>query len=161
MTRAALIDLLAYSTWANRRVLAALQANPVPAAVRLFGHLLLTEQIYLARLRGQDPWPQDFWQPMPLAACAEAVAANAVALPAFLATHTDASLQQPVRYRNSAGTYFETPPAAMLTHLALHGAYHRGQIATLLRAAGYDPVNTDYIAWARAAPGARGSSRIM
>jgi uncharacterized damage-inducible protein DinB len=31
----------------------------------------------------------------------------------------------------------------------MHGSYHRGQIAMALRAAGVDPVNTDFIAFAR------------
>jgi uncharacterized damage-inducible protein DinB len=33
----------------------------------------------------------------------------------------------------------------ILTHLVIHSAYHRGQIASDLRAAGQEPAYTDYI----------------
>jgi uncharacterized damage-inducible protein DinB len=42
----------------------------------------------------------------------------------------------------------------MLLHVALHGAYHRGQIALLVRAGGSTPSPTDYIAFIRGAPAA-------
>ena len=38
--------------------------------------------------------------------------------------------------------------------LLLHGAYHRGQIALLLREGGAEPAPTDYIAFVRGAPAA-------
>jgi uncharacterized damage-inducible protein DinB len=42
----------------------------------------------------------------------------------------------------------------------LHGAYHRGQIALLIRQAGAVPAPTDYVAFVRGAPTAtRSSSR--
>jgi uncharacterized damage-inducible protein DinB len=37
----------------------------------------------------------------------------------------------------------------VLTHVVLHGAYHRGQIAADLRAAGLEPPYTDFIEAAR------------
>jgi uncharacterized damage-inducible protein DinB len=37
----------------------------------------------------------------------------------------------------------------ILTHVVVHGAYHRGQIAKLLGRAGVAAVNTDYITFAR------------
>jgi uncharacterized damage-inducible protein DinB len=42
----------------------------------------------------------------------------------------------------------------MLTHVAMHGSYHRGQIAAALRAGGDIPSPTDYIAFVRGAPAA-------
>jgi uncharacterized damage-inducible protein DinB len=38
--------------------------------------------------------------------------------------------------------------------VALHGSYHRGQIALLVRAGGSTPAPTDYIAFIRGAPAA-------
>jgi uncharacterized damage-inducible protein DinB len=37
----------------------------------------------------------------------------------------------------------------MLTHVALHGVHHRGQIAASLRANGIDPPALDFIRFAR------------
>jgi uncharacterized damage-inducible protein DinB len=54
-----------------------------------------------------------------------------------------------VTYRNSAGREFASPVEDILLHVALHGAYHRGQIAAALRGAGAVPEPTDFIAFAR------------
>ena len=61
----------------------------------------------------------------------------------------DDTRQQRVRYRNSAGNDFENSVGEILTHVALHGHYHRGQIARAMRAAGREPVYTDYIGFVR------------
>lgn len=52
-------------------------------------------------------------------------------------------------YRSSQGTPFQTSVGDILMHLASHGAYHRGQIALLLRQAGAEPLNTDFITFVR------------
>jgi uncharacterized damage-inducible protein DinB len=44
---------------------------------------------------------------------------------------------------------FQTPIKDLLMHVALHGSYHRGQIAQALRLAGGEPVNTDFITFVR------------
>ncbi|MGH7670969.1 MAG: DinB family protein, partial [Gemmatimonadaceae bacterium] len=59
-----------------------------------------------------------------------------------------------VAYRNSAGKEFSSAVGEMLTQVATHGCYHRGQIAALVRAAGDEPQSTDFIAFARGAPSA-------
>jgi uncharacterized damage-inducible protein DinB len=63
-------------------------------------------------------------------------------------------LQKPITYRNSAGDQYTSTLEDILTHVALHGAYHRGQIAASLRGGGDAPSPTDYIAFARGAPAA-------
>jgi uncharacterized damage-inducible protein DinB len=54
-----------------------------------------------------------------------------------------------MEYRNSAGVPFHTSVADMLAQAALHGSYHRGQIALLVRQGGGTPAVTDYIAFVR------------
>jgi uncharacterized damage-inducible protein DinB len=63
-------------------------------------------------------------------------------------------LEKPVTYRNSAGDQFTSTVEDILTHIALHGSYHRGQIAASARAGGDTHSPTDYIAFARGAPAA-------
>jgi uncharacterized damage-inducible protein DinB len=53
---------------------------------------------------------------------------------------------------NSAGQAFTSTVEDILLHVCLHGQYHRGQVALLLREAGAAPATTDYIAFARGAP---------
>ncbi|WP_244563156.1 DinB family protein [Paenibacillus uliginis] len=52
-------------------------------------------------------------------------------------------------YTNSSGKEFMTSIRDILTHVALHGQYHRGQINSRFRADGIDPVNMDYITFVR------------
>jgi uncharacterized damage-inducible protein DinB len=143
--------LAEHSAWADARTLAALGADGAvsPEALRLVAHVLEAERIYLARMRGEDPWPQDFWPELSLAACAEVAAELPDAYRAFLAGLGDRDLDALVRYRNSRGTEFHTSIADLLTHVFMHGAYHRGQIAAAIRRAGGEPVATDYIAFTR------------
>ena len=148
----ALLDrLVRHMRWADARVLAALRAlnTPPEEAVRQFAHIAAAEQIYLARLQGQDPFPQDFWPAHALEIAASIAGAAVDGLASFVTERDEAALRQPVRYRNSSGTYFETPLEQMLTHLALHGEHHRGQVARLVREAGGTPAATDFITFVR------------
>src|SRR6185437_659206 len=74
---------------------------------------------------------------------------------AYLATLTDADLEQPVAYVNSAGLTFTNTVVDILMHVALHGQYHRGKVNLLLRQAGAEPALVDFIAFQRGVPAAR------
>ncbi|HYJ78559.1 MAG TPA: DinB family protein [Longimicrobiaceae bacterium] len=63
-------------------------------------------------------------------------------------------LDREVPYINSAGQGFQSTIGDILLHVALHGAYHRGQVAAAVRARGGAPVPTDYIAFVRGVPAA-------
>jgi uncharacterized damage-inducible protein DinB len=54
-----------------------------------------------------------------------------------------------IRYSNSQGAACSTPIWQVLLHLASHGAYHRGQVATMLRQAGVKPPGTDFLMFYR------------
>ncbi len=142
--------LVTHMDWANRRTLTALQTTTPPEeAVRLFVHVLTTEQIYHERMRGTDPWPQDFWPSYALEDCVRLVSANRALYHRFLADSADGDWSRRVHYRNSRGETFQTPLRDMLTHLMLHGQHHRGQIARVLRQHGHTPPVTDFITFVR------------
>lgn len=67
----------------------------------------------------------------------------------YLGSVGEDDLAAPLTYKNFAGAEFRTPVGEILLHVAQHGTYHRGQIATAVRAAGVTPVNTDYINFVR------------
>jgi uncharacterized damage-inducible protein DinB len=51
-----------------------------------------------------------------------------------------------IDYRNSKGEVWSSSVDDILMHVAMHGAYHRGQIATVVRTgSGETPAYTDYI----------------
>jgi uncharacterized damage-inducible protein DinB len=136
--------------WADGRVVAALRECPAAQAegLPLLAHLLAAEHVWLARLQGRQPrlpvWPQ-----LTLDECDALVAENAAGYAAYLDGADDARSQAAIEYRNSLGEAFVTPAIDILTQVALHGAYHRGQIAKILGQAGVPAVGTDYITFIR------------
>ena len=86
-----------------------------------------------------------------MATLRQQIATNVLTVTKFreLLRRPDDSRQQRVRYRNSAGNDFDNSVGEILTHVAMHGHYHRGQIARTMRAAGREPVYTDYIGYVR------------
>jgi uncharacterized damage-inducible protein DinB len=67
----------------------------------------------------------------------------------YLADLTEEQLDSDLTYANQSGVEFRTPIRDILTHVALHGQYHRGQINRILREAGGEPQPLDYILFVR------------
>ncbi len=158
-TLADLRDDLNYDAWANARVLRSLEAaqparpaQPPGApeqAVRVLGHILGAQRVWLARLRGQDTSAVAIWPDLSLDECAAHLGHLQTAYDAYLAGLTEADLSGQVTYRNSRGEPFETAVRDILRQVFRHGAYHRGQIALLLREQGHEPAGTDFITFVR------------
>jgi uncharacterized damage-inducible protein DinB len=150
-----LSKLVDHLEWADKRVLDSLRAmtHPDARALDLYAHVLGTEHTWLSRIDEIAP-REKVWPQLTLAACAALAAENAAALRALLATHTSEQLQRKVAYSNSAGLAFESTVEDMLLQVVLHGCYHRGQVAMIVRGAGAEPAPTDYIAFVRGVPAA-------
>jgi len=147
--------LVSHLAWADDRVLAALRSatNPDASCHELFAHLLAAEHVWLARLKGETP-THPVWPALSLEQSAALVQSNQRALAGYVDRLTAADLSRSIRYLNSAGQAFTSSVEDILLHVALHGAYHRGQIAWALRRGGSVPMATDYIAFVRGAPAA-------
>ncbi|WP_338448029.1 DinB family protein [Niallia oryzisoli] len=52
-------------------------------------------------------------------------------------------------YQNTKGTTFKNHIDEIMHHLANHGTYHRGNIASMIRDNGYKGTSTDYIQYLR------------
>jgi uncharacterized damage-inducible protein DinB len=65
----------------------------------------------------------------------------------FVGQVTDASLKEPLKYRNLKGQSYEYPLGRAMQHLVNHGSYHRGQITNFLRQLGAQPVATDLLVY--------------
>ena len=52
-------------------------------------------------------------------------------------------------YQNSKGTEFKNTIDEIMIHLANHGTYHRGNIASMIRECGQKGTSTDYIQYLR------------
>ena len=147
--------LFEHMRWADDRVVAALAAWPdaSPRAIELLAHVLGAEQVWLARLQ-QRPPDTPVWPSLDVDGCRALLDHNREQYAAYLARLAPNDLAGTIRYRNSAGVEFDSQVEDILLHVALHGSYHRGQIALLVRDGGAEPNATDYIAFVRGAAAA-------
>lgn len=106
-------------------------------------HIIGAESIWLARLN-REPSSLAVWPDLGVEECREQLADLALRWPGILDAHHD-SLDEPVSYVNSQGQAFTSTVEEVLTHVTIHSAYHRGQIASDLRTNGMEPAYTDYI----------------
>lgn len=147
--------MFGHVAWADERALSALEtSHGDPAhALELFNHVLGAEAEWLARLE-QRPCDVAIWPSFDLTRCRAMALRNREQYAAYLSHLPAADLDRSVRYRNSRGVEFESRIEDILIHVALHGSYHCGQVALLIRGAGAEPNATDYIAFVRGAAAA-------
>jgi uncharacterized damage-inducible protein DinB len=138
--------LFAYDDWANRESLAALRAAAPapPGAVRVMGHIVGAEKLWLARLEARTP-PSPVWPELDLAACQAALDGLRPGWQALLARLDERELERSIEYVNTRGEPWTSRVRDVLAQVVLHSAHHRGQIAAALRAAGREPPLTDLI----------------
>jgi uncharacterized damage-inducible protein DinB len=137
--------LLRYDAWANAETLGSLRQGGAPAkAMRWMGHIVGASALWLARLR-QEPPAMAVWPDLDLDGCAAGIDRLADRWPRYLEALAPADLEQGVGYRNSLGEYWTSTVGDILTHVAMHGAYHRAQIAAAVREGGREPAYTDFI----------------
>lgn len=150
----------AHLSWADDLLWNALSTpRDGDAAVwREYSHIVGAEEVWLARLEQRlstlPVWPELSRQELQ-----PRRAEMVVGYARYLGTLSAEALDVPIVYRNTAGREFSNTPGDVLSHVALHGQYHRGKINAMLRNSGLDPVPVDYIAWARGAPAAVTSHR--
>lgn len=136
----------AYDAWANQEVLASIRATggENTRSLQLMSHILAAERVWLERLK-QVPQSVPVWPEPNLAQC-EAEAAELKKLWFdYLDLITAGDISQTISYKNSKGEAWTSAIGDVLSHVVMHSAYHRGQIASHMRASGQTPVNTDFI----------------
>ena len=138
--------LFAYDEWANQEVLRSLQAsaNPPRRSLQLMAHILSAERLWLERLQ-EIPQTYPVWPDFQLSQCEREAAALPQLWRNYLAGLSSAKLSQAVHYKNSKGESWTNSVEDILTHVVMHSAYHRGQIAAEMRATGDVPAYTDFI----------------
>jgi uncharacterized damage-inducible protein DinB len=138
--------LFTYDDWANREVLANLRATPAPPPrpLKFIAHTLAAERLWLERLNQQEQTPP-VWPDFSIEQCEGQAAELHRLWGNYLAACSEEGLEQPVSYRNSKAEAWSSRKQDVLMHVVMHSAYHRGQTATAMRAAGFTPAYTDFI----------------
>jgi uncharacterized damage-inducible protein DinB len=146
-----------YNAWANHRLHAACamldEADYKAERGAFFGsihgalnHLIVTDRMWLARLRGEALAPHGLDAVIfhDLATLREARSHEDAALSSHVAALTDDQLAGPFRWMRIAdGAVVTQPLWAALAHIFNHQTHHRGQVHGLLSQAGIDPPSLD------------------
>ena len=132
--------------WANQRILETLQSieGENQEVKRLFSHILFGEKIWITRIQESNSLRLPLWS-IDIEVFAELVKQNEDSFSMFLTDLAKVNLDKLISYTNSKETEVKNSLRDILTHVALHGQYHRGQINARLRADGNEPVNVDFI----------------
>ncbi|AHJ99732.1 DinB family protein [Hymenobacter swuensis] len=144
----------AYGVWANDTLLRHLDGlvaggATLPAgALRIFSHVLNAQAIWLGRLTG-TPSPVKVWQEHDLAGLHHWHQQTSERFHQYGLNADEAELNRHITYTNSIGEGYTSQVSDILTHVPVHGNYHRAQVAKELRAAGLEPINTDFITYCR------------
>lgn len=120
------------------------EGSPEEYCVKLLSHVIRTEFVWLARLRGEAPGPV-IWQTLPPR---ELDALSAQNDRAWLEI-VDSDPARLLHYRRFNGDPCESTVSDIALHACQHGTYHRAQIAARAVQDGLPkPPVTDYIAFA-------------
>lgn len=153
--------LYEYNEWANGRLLDT--ASGIPEAdlasakgasfesiLGSFGHLAAAQINWLERwLTGSNRVSGVELGKMPdLSTVRAAFLASHIGLRDFVAGLTEQRLDADLEFRDSAGDRATRPLWQLMTHVANHGTYHRGEISMMLSALGHSPGDLDFLYWA-------------
>jgi uncharacterized damage-inducible protein DinB len=133
-----------YDAWANQEVLNAIRAagGDNTRSLQLMAHILAAERVWLERLR-QQPQSVPVWPEADLSQCEAECTNLRESWLNYLDEITD--LGQTISYKNTKGEAWASAVVDILTHVVMHSAYHRGQIASHMREKGQPPAYTDFI----------------
>jgi uncharacterized damage-inducible protein DinB len=161
MTPELVRTLYAYDAWANRRSFGACATLTPEQFTQSLGssfssvrdtlaHIVGAQHVWLERFLGRTPEgllpAADFPDLASLTASSEQIQQG---LTDYVAGLSAEDLAAKFEYRDLKGNAHSNVRWHTLQHLANHGTYHRGQIATLLRQLGVKLVSTDLIAFYR------------
>jgi len=138
--------LFSYDDWANHEVLASLEAveTPTQRSLNLLAHIIAAEMVWLDRmLVRKQSWP--VWPQLTIQQLRVEIEKLAEVWKDYLSSLGEAGLSTSTTYKNTEGQTFTSQKQDILMHVVMHSAYHRGQIAADMRAAGFTPAYTDFI----------------
>src|ERR1700758_153599 len=107
-------------------------------------HIVSAERLWLERLQ-QQKQSYPVWPDFGLDQCVSEITELPRLWHNYLTRMLPGELSETVNYKNSKGESWSNSVQDILTHVVMHSAYHRGQIAADMRGAGKAPAYTDFI----------------
>ena len=164
-----MVALYEYNAWADRRALQAAstltreqftkQLGSSFSSVRdTLSHIYGVEWLWLERFQGRSPSaiPDDA-EFADIAKLQASWAAFEPTLLNFVRGLTQEHLDRVMEYRTMKYGVYHSPLWQSMQHLVNHGSYHRGQVTTMLRQLGAQPVLTDLLHFYRERASAAGA----
>lgn len=149
-------ELMDYNGWANRLVLDTLKeiSDPTDRRLKLMGHILGAEHFWLDRMEKLDlekkvETPVNSFPEMTWAICDRLLKRNIARMDKFLAEMIGDNDGQLIVFHDRLGNLNQIPLPLIFFSINNHGAYHRGQIAQLHRAAGGKPADSGFVRYFR------------
>ena len=147
--------LYEYNAWANRRSLTAAVALTPEQFTKPMGssfssvrdtlaHIFGAEWIWLERFQGRSPSSlPDTTQYADIATLGDRWGEFEPRLLTFVRGLTQSDLDRVMEYKTLKFGTYSNPLWQSMQHVVNHGSYHRGQVTTLLRQLGAQPILTD------------------
>jgi len=161
MTPQEMRALYDYNAWANHRSLHAASALSEEKFVQPLGssfgsvrdtlaHVFGAEWIWLERFQGRSPSSlPDTAQFKNMAELRERWSELEARLLGLVRGLTQTDLERVFEYKTLKFGVYSNPLWESMQHLVNHGTYHRGQVTTLLRQLGAQPIATDLMHYYR------------
>jgi len=147
--------LFDYNSWANHRSLGASEKLTPEQFTRPLGssfssvrdtlaHIYGAEWIWLERFQGRSPSAlPNVAQFRDVVSLREQWLEHEARLLAFVKGVTQSDLDREMEYKTLKFGIYNKPLWQSMQHVVNHGTYHRGQVTTMLRQLGAEPVLTD------------------
>jgi uncharacterized damage-inducible protein DinB len=158
-----------YNAWANHRQLQAVSKLTTDAFLKpmgssfgslrdTLGHIYGAEWLWLERFQGRSPSSlPDVTQFKDVKSLAERWKEFEPRLLTFVRGLAQTDLDRVMEYKTLKFGVYKNPLWQSMQHLVNHGTYHRGQVTTLLRQLGAEPILTDLMHFYRERAAAAGA----
>lgn len=142
-----LIDLFEYTYHFNNEMIKVISENISKTdekTISLINHTLNAQQVWNSRILDEKSF--EVWQINPFESLSEINHQNYLKSIRII---ENSDFDKRIEYHNSRGAKFENTVFEILFHAVNHSTYHRGQINSLLKQNGIEPILTDYIFYKR------------
>lgn len=148
-------QLYEYNSWANQRSLGAAEkltaeefTRPVgssfPSVRDTLAHLYGAEWVWLERFQGRSPAAFPNLNQFPdVPSLRETWLELEKQMSSFVGGLTQADLDRVIEYKTFKFGVYSNPLWQSMLHVINHGTYHRGQVTTMLRQLGAQPILLD------------------
>lgn len=157
-----------YNAWANRRQLEAVAKVTTEEFLKPMGssfgslrdtlaHVYGAEWVWLERFQGRSPNSlPEVTQFSDVPNLREKWLGHEALLLAFVGNLTQEDLNRVMEYKTLKFGVYRNPLWQSMQHVVNHGSYHRGQVTTMLRQLGAQPILTDLMHFYRERAAAAG-----